>query len=146
MYINFEDNVYFQTASYFMTYHTPLHNSYEYITALKNARLLAQNIERMLYSNVPDLKDVSVFPYSFFYVFYEQYLTIWRSALVNILSALASIFLVALVFFSFNVVAALSIVFVIFCIIVDLFGLMYFWNISFCAVSLVNIIMVRIVE
>ncbi|KAI2808888.1 NPC intracellular cholesterol transporter 1 [Blomia tropicalis] len=128
-------------ASYFMTYHVPLANSNDFTKALKNARVVANNIKKNLNSIAHPEKDVNVFPYSFFYVFYEQYLTIWRDALINLVAAIIAIFIVSLIFFSFNLIASLVLVFTIISIIVHLFGVMYLANISFNAVSLVNLVM-----
>lgn len=138
-------NLLSQLASYFMTYHTPLATSYDFTKALKNARIISTRIEDTLNMYLPnsDNSKAQVFPYSFFYVFYEQYLTIWSQAVTSMLAALGAIFFVTLVFFAFNVVASAVIVYVIASITINLLGLMYLWDISFCAVSLVNIVMVR---
>ena len=61
-------------ASYVMTYHTVLKTSDDFISALRWSRHLAHNVSAVM--------DWEVFPYSVFYVFYEQYLTtavIWHS-------------------------------------------------------------------
>lgn len=129
-----------------MSYHTPLATSNDFTKALKNARVISTRIEdvlNMYYPNSDDSK-AEVFPYSFFYVFYEQYLTIWSQAVTSILAALGAIFFVTLIFFSFNLVASVVIIYVIASITINLLGLMYLWNISFCAISLVNIVMVRL--
>ena len=59
-----------------MTYHTILRNSSDYIDALKQARIIGDNLTRTL--------NVSVFPYSVFYVYYEQYLFIVNDMFVNV--------------------------------------------------------------
>ena len=63
-------------ASYVMTYHTILRNSSDYISALKNAREICDNLTKTLGSEV--------FPYSVFYVYYEQYLHIIKDMGLNI--------------------------------------------------------------
>ena len=75
-------------SSYFMTYHIPLQHSKDFTRALQNARIISESItdairELIMQTNSEET-DVEVFPYSFFYVFYEQYLTIWSESLKNI--------------------------------------------------------------
>lgn len=65
-------------ASYVMTYHYILQTSAEFINALKRARELTANISELMGGSH------SVFPYSIFYVYYEQYLTIVPDMLENI--------------------------------------------------------------
>ena len=50
-------------ASYFMTYHTILKDSKDYISALKEARTIADNITTTIQSQLPDSNGV--FPYRF---------------------------------------------------------------------------------
>ena len=59
-----------------MTYHTALANSTRFITALKIARKLSENLTLTL--------GVEVFPYSVWYVYYEQYLEIIKDMGINI--------------------------------------------------------------
>lgn len=125
-----------------MTYHVPLQHSNDFTKALKNARVVADFIKERINSLAHPKNPVNVFPYSFFYVFYEQYLTIWRDALINIFAALFAIFFVTFLFLSFNLVASLVIVMTIVSIIIHMFGAMYLMDISFNAVSLVNLVMV----
>lgn len=64
------------TASYAMTYHTILRNSSDYIDALNQARIIGANLTKTL--------SVNVYPYSVFYVYYEQYLYIFHDMVLNI--------------------------------------------------------------
>lgn len=130
-----------------MTYHTPLKYSNDYIQALKNARLISTNIEnslKKLSKEIPSSisSDIEVFPYSFIYVFYEQYLNIWNETIMDIGLALVAIFLVTIIFFSLNLKVSLIIVLTILSITINLLGVMYFWSISLNAISLVNLVMV----
>ena len=59
-----------------MTYHTILSTSDEFVSALKWARKLGDQISEAI--------DHQVFPYSVFYVYYEQYLTSVRDMGINI--------------------------------------------------------------
>ena len=60
-----------------MSYHTILKTSPDYTAALKSARKIAKNITNTI--------GAQVFPYSVFYVFYEQYLTIVDDTWQNLL-------------------------------------------------------------
>ena len=66
------------TASYIMTYHDSLQTSSEFINALKRARELTDNVTKLTGG------ELEVFPYSVFYVYYEQYLTIVPMMMLNI--------------------------------------------------------------
>ncbi|MGH0141010.1 UNVERIFIED_CONTAM: hypothetical protein FKN15_055717 [Acipenser sinensis] len=125
-------------ASYFMTYHTVLKTSPDFIDAMKKARSLADNItESMGLAG----KDYRVFPYSVFYVFYEQYLTIVNDTVFNLCVSLAAIFIVTAVLLGFEVWSAVMVTLTIAMIIVNMFGVMWLWSISLNAVSLVNLVM-----
>ena len=58
-----------------MTFHTILRNSSDFISALKHARDIGANLTKTLGS--------PVFPYSVFYVYYEQYLHIYKDMALN---------------------------------------------------------------
>ncbi|KAK7790449.1 hypothetical protein R5R35_009492 [Gryllus longicercus] len=133
-------------ASYFMTFHTVLRTSEDYFHALAAARDLSANITRTI-NNVlaaagraPE-EPYEVFPYSVFYVFYEQYLTMWTDAIFSLGISLMAVFIVSFVLLGFDVGSALVIVITITMIIIDLLGMMYWWDISLNAVSLVNLVM-----
>ena len=62
---------------------------------MKWARKLSTEIEEMINVNVTNEADkVKVFPYSIFYVFYEQYLTIWEDTLTQLGISLLAVFVV----------------------------------------------------
>jgi len=84
-----------------------------------------------------------VFAYSIFYVYYEQYLTIWRDTIVSLSISFCTIFVISFFLMGFNIGSALVIILTIFMIVIDLLGLLYFWNISLNAISLVNLVMVQ---
>lgn len=125
-------------ATYFMTYHTILHNSADFIDALRKARMISKNITDSI--NVPG-KNYSVFAYSVFYVFYEQYLTIVDDTVFNLCLSLASIFFVTVILLGFEVWSAVLMCLTISMILVNMIGVMWLWNISLNAVSLVNLVM-----
>ncbi|CAG5896580.1 unnamed protein product [Menidia menidia] len=120
-------------ATYFMTYHTILKESPDFIDALKMARLLAANISQST--------GHRVFAYSVFYVFYEQYLTIAHDTALNLSVSLGAIFVVTTVLLGFELWSAVLVCLTIAMILVNMFGVMWLWNISLNAVSLVNLVM-----
>ncbi|RXN37378.1 Niemann-Pick C1 [Labeo rohita] len=125
-------------ATYFMSYHTILKTSSDFIDALKMARELTDNITQAI---GPQNKTYSVFPYSVFYVFYEQYLTIIYDTAFNLGVSLAAIFVVSTVLLGFELWSAVLVSFTIAMILVNMFGVMWLWDISLNAVSLVNLVM-----
>ncbi|XWS55186.1 hypothetical protein CRYUN_Cryun10bG0153000 [Craigia yunnanensis] len=119
-------------ASEFRTYHTPLNKQGDYVNALRAAREFS--------SRISDSLKMQIFPYSVFYIFFEQYLDIWGIALMNIAIALGSIFIVCLVITSSLWISAI-IVLVLVMIVVDLMGVMAILDIQLNAVSVVNLVM-----
>ncbi len=153
------------TASYFNTYHTTLRTSKDFISALKTARSIADDITITINTNYNVIETavnktntplnttlssnntksdayVQVFPYSIFYVFYEQYLTIWSDTLINLVITISAIFVVTFIFLGFDFLSSLIIISMIAAIIINLMGLMFWWSVSLNAVSLVNLVMV----
>ena len=126
-------------ANHFMAYHSVLKTSEDYYSAMKAARVIAANISTML--STPTNR-VEVYPYSIFYVFYEQYLTMWTDVLVSLGISAAAIFVVTFILLGLDIHSAIVVFITIVMIVTDLFGLMYWWNISLNAVSLVNLVMV----
>uniref|UniRef100_A0A8C1HIN0 Niemann-Pick disease, type C1 n=1 Tax=Cyprinus carpio carpio TaxID=630221 RepID=A0A8C1HIN0_CYPCA len=125
-------------ATYFMSYHSILKTSSDFIDALKMARELTDNITQAI---GPQNKTYSVFPYSVFYVFYEQYLTIIYDTAFNLGVSLVAIFVVSTVLLGFELWSAVLVSFTIAMILVNMFGVMWLWDISLNAVSLVNLVM-----
>lgn len=132
------------TASYFMSYHTVLKSSRDYYEAFSAALSLSANISttinEVLRNNSVD-SEVMVFPYSVFYVFYEQYLTMWRDTLKILGVSVAGIFIVTFVLMSLDITSALILMLTIIAIVADIAGIMYWWNISLNAVSLINLVL-----
>lgn len=133
--------------STFLTYHTPLKNSNDFIESMKFARSLAQKIESRLNEKLrSDAKKeneekIEVFPYCFTYVFYEQYLTIWQQTFRNLSISCATIFIVTYVLLGRDLYISIIVMETIASIVINLMGLMYFWNIQLNAISLVNLVM-----
>lgn len=126
--------------SYFMGYHTTLKVSKDYFEALRTARRVADDITNMLKEYEPS-DAVEVFPYSVFYVFYEQYLTIWNDTYQSLGLSLAAVFVATLVLTGFDLWSSLIVLVMVTMVVVNLGGLMYWWNVSLNAVSLVNLVM-----
>ncbi|KAL6430199.1 hypothetical protein ACFW04_007740 [Cataglyphis niger] len=131
-------------ASYFMAYHTILKTSADYYESMRAARVVAANITDMLNCNLKRLSrntTVEVFPYSVFYVFYEQYLTMWPDTLQSIGISLLAIFVVTFLLMGLDIFSSLVVLITITMIVVNIGGLMYWWHITLNAVSLVNLVM-----
>ena len=79
---------------------------------------------------------------SVFYVYYEQYLTMWPDVMRSLGISVATIFLVTFLLMGLDLHSALIVLVMIIMIITNLGGIMYWWDISLNAVSLVNLIMV----
>lgn len=73
------------SASHFRTYHTPMKSQDDYINSLASAKRIAAEIAQHTGGNV--------FPYSIFYVFFEQYATIVTTTRLVIAMALLAVFL-----------------------------------------------------
>lgn len=126
----FEDGVI--QASSFRTYHTPLNKQADFVNSMRAAREFS--------SRVSDSLKIEVFPYSVFYMFFEQYLDIWKTALISLSIATGAVFVVCLVFTS-SIWSSGIIVLVLVMILVDLLGVMAILNIQLNAVSVVNLVM-----
>ncbi|XP_068212553.1 NPC intracellular cholesterol transporter 1-like [Palaemon carinicauda] len=127
-------------ASYFMTYHTILKTSEDYYEALRSARSVSSNISKTLNQGL-DNPVYEVFPYSVFYVFYEQYLTMWQDTGKSLGISLVTVFIVSIVLSGLEIMSSFIVMMTILMIITNLCGMMYWWGISLNAVSLVNLIM-----
>ncbi|XP_013101655.2 NPC intracellular cholesterol transporter 1 isoform X3 [Stomoxys calcitrans] len=135
-------------ASYFMAYHSILKTSGDYYGALRSARKISDNITHMLQGRlmsqgvpIEEALQVEVFPYSVFYVFYEQYLTMWPDTLQSMGISVLAIFIVTFLLMGFDIHSSLVVVITITMIVINLGGNMYYWSISLNAVSLVNLVM-----
>ncbi|KAF5295230.1 hypothetical protein FQR65_LT10514 [Abscondita terminalis] len=86
-------------------------------------------------------EPVEVFPYSVFYVFYEQYLTMWPDTVKSLGISLAAIFVVTFLLMGLDFFSSVVVIVTIVMILINLLGLMYWWHITLNAVSLVNLVM-----
>jgi Niemann-Pick C1 protein len=118
-------------ASHFRTFHTPLRTQSEFIHALAAARRIA--------SDISERTGLTVFPYSLFYVFFDQYGYI-ASMTVQVLSValVAILVLTSTLLGSWKTGATVS--FVCALAVLNVMGIMGFWGVSLNAISLVNLV------
>ena len=69
----------------------------DYAAALDWSRRLTSALSATINAGLPEEERVGVFAYSIFYVFYEQYLTIWSDTLQSLGVSLLAIFIVTFV-------------------------------------------------
>ena len=113
------------------TYHTPLHTQLDYIHALSQARRIASEIE----VKNPGL---TVFPYSVFYIFFEQYLNLISLTIQLLTLAMIVVGLVTWILLgSFTTAACVWLC--VLATVIDVMGVMSVWGVSLNAVSLVNL-------
>ncbi|CAH8293053.1 unnamed protein product, partial [Schistosoma turkestanicum] len=141
-------------ANYFMTYHSVLKSPDDYVNALKAARYYANKITQSWYATTTDRNDDdhdymtgpirrnTVFPYSVFYVFYEQYLTLANEAAFQLGICLLAIFIVTLIFFGCDIIATIMVIFGVMYIVISVSAIMVLWSITLNALSLVNLVVV----
>jgi Niemann-Pick C1 protein len=118
-------------ASHFRTSHTPLKSQDDFIAAYASARRVADGLTESI--------GVKVFPYSVFYIFFDQYSTIVRLTGTLLGSALALILAISSILLGSLRTGAVVTITVIM-IVVDIIGTMAVFNVSLNAVSLVNLV------
>ncbi|MBE3108967.1 MAG: MMPL family transporter, partial [Acidobacteria bacterium] len=118
-------------ASQFRTSHSPLRSQEDFIAAYASARRIASDISAST--------GLDVFPYSIFYIFFDQYASIVSLTATLLCSAVAIIFLVSAVLLG-SVRTALVVTGAVTMTVVDIMGAMAAFNVSLNAVSLVNLI------
>lgn len=122
---------YINTTRY-RAYHKNLVTQEDFISALKKSYDFSKDLN--------DRLKLNTYPYSSYYIFFEQYLYVQNVAKLCIGVALGAIFVVTLLLLS-NVYAAVIITVIVGIIQVDLIGVMGIWNIDLNAVSVVNLVM-----
>jgi Niemann-Pick C1 protein len=122
----------FINTTRYRAYHKNLVNQSDFISALQDA-----------YDFTDDLNDrlgLDSYPYSSYYIFFEQYQYVGNVAKLCIAVALAAIFVVTLILLS-NLYASILITLIVGIIQVDLLGIMALWNVNLNAISVVNLVM-----
>lgn len=118
-------------ASHFRTMHSPLRSQEDFIRAYASARRIAHDISAST--------GLSVFPYSVFYIFFDQYATIISLTTTLLGSAVAIVFVVSALLLGSLLTAAVVTATVVMAL-VDIVGAMALMGVSLNAVSLVNLI------
>ncbi|KAI9319750.1 patched family-domain-containing protein [Dichotomocladium elegans] len=118
-------------TSHFRTFHTPLRTQHDFIAAHASARRIANDMSTNL--------GVHVYPYSVFYVFFEQYSYISLMAFELLGVAILTIFIVTSTLLG-SIRSGVIVMGVVVLILVDVVGVMTLWGVSLNAVSLVNLI------
>mmetsp|Transcript_7013 Transcript_7013/g.10300 ORF Transcript_7013/g.10300 Transcript_7013/m.10300 type:complete len:947 (-) Transcript_7013:35-2875(-) len=121
-------------AARFMAQTTTLRNQSDFIRSMASAYYSANYLE----SNVTE--QLTIFPYSVYFVFFAQYGYLPQVAAINILVATLAVTLVTL-FLSASPITSIYILLVIFMIDIDMMGLMAIWGIYMNAISVVNLVM-----
>uniref|UniRef100_A0A183SY07 SSD domain-containing protein n=1 Tax=Schistocephalus solidus TaxID=70667 RepID=A0A183SY07_SCHSO len=135
-------------ASHFMAHHSVLKTTPDFIDAIRKAREVADAFgaqwanEDGRSAPTPTFtpQPNSVFPYSIFYVFYEQYLTVARETAVQLGMSIAAVTAITWIMLGLDVIATLNTIIGVAAILVSVMGLMVLWNISLNAISLVNLV------
>lgn len=119
------------SATHFRTYHTPLKSQSDFIEALTAAQRISKDISRRT--------GTKVFPYSLFYVFFDQYEHIVTIAIqVVSLALLAILVITSLLLGSWRTGGVVT--FTCALAVTSVAGVMGFWGISLNAISLVNLV------
>lgn len=118
-------------ASHFRTYHTPMKQQSDYINAMISALRISKDLS--------DRTGGKVYPYSIFYVFFEQYIHILATSQEVIMLALLAVFIVSSILLGSWQTGGIMCVTVLM-IIINIAGGMAVWKIDLNAISLVNLL------
>ncbi|KAL7054187.1 hypothetical protein AAHC03_026408 [Spirometra sp. Aus1] len=135
-------------ASHFMAHHSVLRTTSDFIDAIRKAREVADAFgaqwaredDRSAPPATSAPQPNSVFPYSIFYVFYEQYLTVARETAVQLSMSIAAVTVITWIMLGLDVVATLNTILGVASILASVMGMMVLWGISLNAISLVNLV------
>lgn len=119
-------------SSYFRTSHVPLRSQNDYIVAYQNALRIVQEVKSYV-------EDIDIFAFSPFYVFFVQYVGIYRLAFKLLGLGMVIIWFLALLLFG-SFVSATVLVFTVLMILISMGAILSLWSISLNAVSLVNLV------
>ncbi|KAF8572284.1 hypothetical protein P879_03202 [Paragonimus westermani] len=133
-------------ATYFMTYHSVLSKPDDFLNGLRGSRRLADQINQVWRNGSSHTKTSavlapdSVYAYSVYYVFYEQYLNVVSEAIFQIGICLAAVTAVTFLLLGLNVAATAMVFLGVVYIVLSMLALMVLWNIDLNALSLVNLV------
>ncbi|KAI4276572.1 MAG: hypothetical protein LQ337_002402 [Flavoplaca oasis] len=118
-------------ASHFRTSHTPLRSQTDFIAAYASARRIA--------SDISESQNITVFPYSKFYIFFDQYASIVSLAGTLLGSAVFIIFFLTSLLLG-SLATGLVVTVTVIMIVVAVLGTMALAHVSLNAISLVNLV------
>ncbi|KAG8800894.1 hypothetical protein FRC16_001821 [Serendipita sp. 398] len=118
-------------ASHFRTFHAPLKTQADFINAFEASHRIAADLSKST--------GTTVFPYSLFYVFFDQYAHIINMTQHVLGLGLLSVLLVTSVFLG-SWRTGLIVTTVVALTVVNCMGVMGIWGISLNAISLVNLV------
>ncbi|KAM5439777.1 niemann-Pick type C-related protein 1 [Microsporum ferrugineum] len=118
-------------ASSFRTAHTPLRTQADFINAYASARRIANDISTN--------HGIDVFPYSKFYIFFDQYASIVQLTGTLLGSAVAVIFVITSALLG-SLLTGGVVTLTVVMIVVDIIGAMAVVGVSLNAISLVNLV------
>jgi len=118
-------------ASHFRTSHTPLRSQDDFINAYASARRIADGMSEQ--------SGLEVFPYSSFYIFFDQYSTIVGLTATLLGSALGLILIISSILLG-SIKTGAVVTATVIMIVIDIIGAMAVFKVSLNAVSLVNLI------
>jgi Niemann-Pick C1 protein len=118
-------------ASHFRTSHTPLRSQHDFIASYAAARRISESISQR--------HNIDVFPYSKFYIFFDQYASIVRLTATLLVSAVLIIFLLSSLLLG-SLFTGLVVSLTVVMIVVDIIGVMAIFHVSLNAISLVNLV------
>lgn len=118
-------------ASHFRTSHTPLRSQQDFIASYAAARRISHSIS--------ERHNIDVFPYSKFYIFFDQYASIVRLTATLLASAIGIIFFISSLLLG-SLLTGLVVSITVIMIVVDIIGVMAVFHVSLNAISLVNLV------
>ncbi|EED21029.1 patched sphingolipid transporter (Ncr1), putative [Talaromyces stipitatus ATCC 10500] len=118
-------------ASHFRTSHTPLKSQTDFINAQASARRISGYLSKE--------HNIDIFPYSKFYIFFDQYSSIVRLTGTLLGTAVGIIFVVSSALLG-SVATGAVVTTTVVMIVVDIIGTMAIVGVSLNAVSLVNLV------
>ena len=80
------------------------------------------------------------YPYTFPYIFYEQFAIIRREAMTNLALALVAVFFITSVIIA-SVHASLMVVLCVIMVDIDILGLMHMWGLTIDSVTIINLVL-----
>ena len=118
-------------ASHFRTSHAPLRSQEDFIAAYASARRIA--------TEWSEAQKIDVFPYSKFYIFFDQYASI-KSLTGTLLGAALACILVLTTILLGSPLTGIAVTLTVAMIVVDVLGVMALAHVSLNAISLVNLV------